>query len=74
MQKATTVRVSTQTRDALRALADHDGVTLDEEIQRLARSERQRRMGRSLAVTALTDDDRAWLDVTVSDATHHARR
>jgi hypothetical protein len=62
MQPSTSVRVSRDTRDAVRDLADADGVTLDEEIQRLARAERQRRMGAALARVELDADDRAWID------------
>ena len=61
---ATSVRVSRRTRDAVRALAEADGVTLDEEIERLARSERQRRIGEALADESTTSpDDQAWLDL-----------
>lgn len=61
MQGSTSVRVSTDTRNAVRALADADDVTLDEEIARLARSERQRRMGAALSQEELSDEDRRWI-------------
>lgn len=47
-------------------MADHDKLTLDAEIECLVRSERQRRMGRSLAASELDDADRAWLDLSAS--------
>ena len=68
MQDSTTVRVSTSTRDALRSLADADGVTLDEELQRLARAERQRRFGDALA-DPIDDEDQQWLDMAVRTVT-----
>lgn len=66
MPKTTTVRVSIETRDAVRALAARDGVTLAEEIRRLARAERQRRMGEALAVDP-RDDESAWLDLAAGE-------
>jgi hypothetical protein len=65
MQRSTTLRVMTSTRDVVRDLADQDGVSLDEEIQRLARAERQRRFGAALAAVEASEDDRRWLDGTV---------
>ncbi len=64
MCMSTTVRVSTSTRDAVRALAAADGITIDEAIARLARRERQRRMGEALA--SLDDsEEQDWLDLAV---------
>jgi hypothetical protein len=63
MPDSTTVRVTRGTRDSLRELADHDGVTLDEELARLVRSERQRRIGTALAAVAPDDDETAWLEL-----------
>jgi hypothetical protein len=73
---STTVRVSTSTRDAVRALAVADGITIDEAIARLARRERQRRMGEALAAPAASSaeseeaspeasQERDWLDLAV---------
>lgn len=73
MQETTSVRVASSTRDAVRALADHDGLTLDEEIARLARAERQRRMGEALAAETSLEDDR-WLDAAADSVNRHARR
>ena len=44
-------------------VADEDGVTLDAQISRLARAERQRRMGVALARVELTDEERAGVDL-----------
>jgi hypothetical protein len=73
MQNATSVRVAAATRDAVRALAEQDGLTLDEEIARLARVERPRRMGQALAETTSPDDDR-WLDAVADSVNRHAGR
>jgi hypothetical protein len=61
VRESTTVRVSPGTRDGLRGLAQADDVTLDEEIARLVRAERQRRIGAALSSTDLSSDDEAWL-------------
>lgn len=66
MQRATTVRVTRETRDGLRVLAEGDGVTLDEEVNRLVRAERQRRIGHALAAVELDRDDESWLTVGAS--------
>lgn len=68
MQESTTVRVARVTRDGLRALADADGVSLDEETARLVRAERQRRIGLALAEHEPTEADRQWLDLAASQA------
>jgi aldose 1-epimerase len=73
MQSSTSVRVCVGTRDAIRALAVADGVTLDEEISRLARAERQRRIGEALSVDRLDEHDRAWLDLGSHAVAHESR-
>ena len=73
MRESTTIRVAPSTRDALRRLADSDGVNMDEAIARLLRAERQRRMGAALAATPSTDSDRALIDVGVATLAEHAR-
>lgn len=72
MPDSTTVRVSRTTRDSLRLLADDDSVTLDEEISRLVRAERQRRIGHALATNESDADVDAWLDVGASTIGRHA--
>lgn len=74
MHESTTIRVAVSTRDAVRTLADADGVTLDEAVKRLARAERQRRMGLALATTVPSSDDEQWLGLSVRTVAEHARR
>jgi hypothetical protein len=60
---ATTMRVSTRTRDTIMAIAreDYGGVTVDEALRRLAREHWQRRA--IAAVARYRDDDPAgWSD------------
>ena len=64
MQKSTTtVRLSRDTRDDLRHLAHSDGVTLDEEVTRLVRAERQRRIGQVLGTTRPDTEERTWIEM-----------
>ncbi len=74
MPNTTTVRVSRPTRDNLRDLADDDGVTLDEEVNRLVRAERQRRIGQALSVRQLDEEDSSWLEVGPEVVRDDARR
>ena len=60
--QSTTIRVTTETRDAVKALAEADDRTLDQQIALMARRERQRAMGRALAQAELTEPDPAVLD------------
>jgi hypothetical protein len=72
MRDSTTVRLSRGTRDNLRRLADHDGVTLDEEVAQLVRAERQRRIGQALSAVPINDDERAWLELGENTVHDHA--
>lgn len=74
MRESTTVRVSRDTRDSLRDLAEGDGVTLDEEITRLVRAERQRRIGQALSAGEPGDDERSWLEVAAAPVRDDAGR
>lgn len=74
MRASTTVRVSRDTRDSLRDLAENDGVTLDEEVNRLVRAERQRRIGQALSVGHLDKEDSSWLEVGPEVVRNDARR
>ncbi|MDQ3642050.1 MAG: hypothetical protein M3450_11470 [Actinomycetota bacterium] len=51
------------TRGHLRKLADDEGVTLDEEVARLVRAERQRRTGQMPASPNRTPKERPWLNI-----------
>lgn len=58
----TTVRVSPRNRDGLRAIADAEGLTMDEALSLLLRRHRQREMGAELSTYEPDAADRAVLD------------
>lgn len=72
MPESTTIKVSVQTRDALRQLADRDGLTLDAQLDKLIRRERRRIIGAQLSGVPL-DDDVAVLDASASDVADASR-
>ena len=72
MRDVTTIKVSVRTRDALRELADLEGLTLDAAIARLIRHERRRRIGAQLASAPLSDDERLVLEASVVDVNEMA--
>ena len=67
MAETTTIKVSVQTRDALRQLASRDGLTLDAQLEKLIRSERRRIIGSQLASAELEVDDVTVLDASAND-------
>ncbi len=67
MRRTTTIKVSVHTRDALRKLADREGLTFDAQIAKLVRRERRRTIGAQLASTPLDADDEAVLNASASD-------
>ena len=67
MPDATTIKVSIRTRDALRQLAERDGLTLDAQLDLLIRRERRRVIGLQLASGPLDLDERAVLDASARD-------
>ena len=67
MSDSTTIKVSVQTRDALRQLADREGLTFDAQLEKLIRRERRRIIGAQLASAPLDADDEAVLDASASD-------
>jgi hypothetical protein len=73
MPDATTIKVSSRTRDALRQLADRDGLTLDAQLDLLIRRERRRIIGGQLAGTPIDRDDMAILDASASDVADACR-
>jgi hypothetical protein len=73
MPGTTTIKVSTETRDALRRLADRDGLTLDAQLDKLIRRERRRIIGAQLASAPLQEDDVAVLDASASDVADASR-
>ena len=71
---STTIRVSKAVRDEIGALAAADHITLDEMLRRLARAERQRRIGAELALHDPTSTERAITAVGLATVEQHARR
>lgn len=71
---STTIRVSKSVRDEIGALAAADHLTLDEMLRRLARAERQRRIGAELAAHEPTSSERAVTAAGLATAEQHARR
>lgn len=67
MCSSTTIKVSFETRDAVRRLADRDGLTLDAQLARLVRRERRRLIGAQLASAPLGTDEAAVLDASAGD-------
>ena len=61
-------------RDEIGALAAAEHITLEEMLRRLARAERQRRMGAELAAHEPTSAERAIIDVGLATAEQHAGR
>ena len=73
MTDLTTIKVSVRTRDALRQLAERDGLTLDAQLDRLIRRERRRIIGSQLAGASLDPDDKVVLDAAASDVADACR-
>ena len=71
---STTIRVSKTVRDEIGALAAAEHITLDEMLRRLARAERQRRMGNELSAHEPADSERTIIAVGVDTADRHAGR
>jgi hypothetical protein len=72
--KSTTIRVSRAVRDEINALAAIEHVTLDEMLRRLARAERQRRIGAELAAQEPTRTERTIIAAGLTAAGRHAGR
>lgn len=73
MSETTTIKVSVRTRDALRQLADREGLTLDAQLDRMLRRERRRLIGAQLAGAPLSADDMHLLDASASDVADASR-
>ena len=73
MPDTTTIKVSVQTRDALRELADREGLTFDAQIEKLVRRERRRIIGAQLASVTPDADTAAVLDASASDVADASR-
>lgn len=72
VRESTTVRLSRSTRDDLRHLADDDGVTLDDEVIRLVRAERQRRIGQALSASEPDTEEQPWLGIGAETVRNNA--
>ena len=64
---STTIKVSVQTRDALRQLADREGLTLDAQLEKLIRRERRRIIGAQLSSQPLDGHEVTVLDASAGD-------
>jgi hypothetical protein len=73
MSRTTTIKVSVETRNALRQLADREGLTLDAQLDKLVRRERRRIIGVQLASASPDDEDVAVLDASASDVADASR-
>ena len=73
MPDSTTIKVSVRTRDALRQLADREGLTFDAQLEKLIQRERRRIIGAQLASAPLDADDEAVLDAAASDIADASR-
>ncbi len=73
MPDTTTIKVSSRTRDALRQLADRDGLTLDAQLDLLIRRERRRIIGVQLSGALIDGDDMLVLDASASDVADACR-
>lgn len=73
MPDSTTIKVSLRTRDALRQLADREGITFDAQLEKMIRRERRRIIGAQLASVPLDAGDEAVLDASASDVADASR-
>ena len=73
MPESTTIKVSVRTRDALRQLADREGLTFDAQLEKLIRRERRRIIGAQLASAPLDADEQAVLDASAGDVVDASR-
>lgn len=62
------------TRDAVHRLAEHNGITPEEQIERLVRSERRRVVGAQLASTPLDSEELSMLDAAANDIAEASSR
>ena len=73
MPDSTTIKVSVRNRDALRQLADREGLTFDAQLEKMIRQERRRIIGAQLAGAPLDADDEAVLDASAGDVADASR-
>ncbi len=73
MPDSTTIKVSVRNRDALRQLADREGLTFDAQLEKMIRRERRRIIGAQLASAPLDAEDNAVLDASAGDVADASR-
>ncbi len=73
MPDLTTIQVSVRTRDALRELAEREGLSFNAQIEKLVRRERCRVIGSQLASAAPDAQDAVLLDASASDIADASR-
>lgn len=73
MKKMTTVKVSVATRDELKALAARSGLTLEEQLVELLKSERRRLIGSQISSQPLTAEETMILDASAADVLNEVR-
>ncbi len=73
MPDSTTIKVSVRNRDALRQLADREGLTFDAQLEKMIRRERRRIIGAQLASAPLDVEDNAVLDASAGDVADASR-
>lgn len=73
MSDSTTIKVSARTRDALRQLADREGLTLDRQLEQLIQRERRRRIGAQLASAPLDSGEQSVLNASAADVADASR-
>jgi cytidylate kinase len=70
----TTIRVSVAVRDEVRRLAAANGLTIDEQLRRMARLERQIKMAIDNSTRALTAEDLQVLEAGRATVREHLGR
>ena len=73
MPDTTTIKVLVRNRDALRQLAEREGLTFDAQLEKMIRRERRRIIGAQLASAPLDVGDEAVLDASAGDVADASR-
>ncbi len=63
----TTIKVSKRTRDALRELAQREGLTLEQQLEQLLATQRRRLIGSQLASERIDSDNWQMLEASAAD-------
>ena len=73
MSEMTTIKVTKETRDALRELAQREGLTLEQQLFQLLSAHRRRSIGAQLASEPLSSDEQQLLDASAADVADASR-